>query len=508
MDGKELEKRLEKAKGLRGRLEGLFDDAIRLTMPARARFHTNNVDRAEDIFDETGANGVSEFVSRMMAGSAPPFTRFVKLEASSHVAKSDRAAVNRDLDEIEDYLFEEIWASNFMQETAESFHDLCISTGNMIVDETPSRNGVVNRAIPITSVFLEAGPDGRVGGVFRTPPEVKAADLEARYPSAKFNAETKRKIAAEEDKPLEVVEYMKTVFGREEPTYEYRVYVRETKDMIIERTFVGVGANPIITFRWATAAGEVWGRGPLLNAMGAIRTTNLMVELVLENAAMAIVGIYQTDNDGTVNADNIELLPGTIIPKEIGSTGLEPVRGPTGDFNMRDIVLNDQRVNIKRALFNDMLSDPNRTPATAYEVSERMADLGYRTAAGFSRTHYEFTVPYIQRMLYLLEKRGSIELPVDRRGIAYRAVSPLAQAQHGRDLQRFMEDYQIRAGVWGPQVAASMYDLEEAIPWLNEKVGLAAKLYKSPREVTEAIAKQTAALQMMQAQQDMAKGAK
>ena len=33
------------------------------------------------------------------------------------------------------------------------------------------------------------------------------------------------------------------------------------------------------------------------------------------------------------------------------------------------------RLNIKRALYNDMLGDPNRTPATATEIAERMADL-------------------------------------------------------------------------------------------------------------------------------------
>ena len=36
--------------------------------------------------------------------------------------------------------------------------------------------------------------------------------------------------------------------------------------------------------RWQKVAGEIYGRGPLLNALSAIKTTNLTIELILENA--------------------------------------------------------------------------------------------------------------------------------------------------------------------------------------------------------------------------------
>tara|TARA_B100000497_G_C7666733_1_gene402012 strand:- start:1139 stop:1888 length:750 start_codon:yes stop_codon:yes gene_type:complete len=240
--------------------------------------------------------------------------------------------------------------------------------------------------------------------------------------------------------------------------------------------------------------------------MGAIRTTNLMVEMILENAAMSIVGMYQTDNEGTVNADNISLLPGTIVTKEIGSRGLEPITGSTGNFNMQDVVLGDQRLNIKRAMYNDMLSDPNKTPATAYEVSERMADLAHRTSAGFARVFYEFIQPYMRRALYILEKRGDIQLPVvNGRAIQIRAISPLAQAQHGQDVQKLMQDFQIRAQMFGPQAATQMYNLEELHTWMQERMGLETKLYKSAPEIMQSM--QAQAEMMQQAQMEQAQAA-
>ena len=60
--------------------------------------------------------------------------------------------------------------------------------------------------------------------------------------------------------------------------------------------------------------------------MAAIKTTNLTVEMILENAQMAISGIYQLEDDGIVNTDTIQLLPGTVIPKAPGSAGLQPIQ--------------------------------------------------------------------------------------------------------------------------------------------------------------------------------------
>jgi hypothetical protein len=485
-DAEDILRRLSQARTERQRFEPIYDDAIRLTMPGRQRFYNiNPVETAEDIFDETGANAVTEFVSRMLAGVAPPFTEFVKLEASSMVDPRDIPAVNRDLAEIGKFMFEEIWASNFMQEASESFFDMAYSTGTLLVEEGTGGMALQHKAIPMTECYFEAAPDGLIGGLFRVC-KVPANEVEQRYRRAKLKPETAKDLAGKKDK-ISVVEYTYREWGAANRS-RHIVVLEEKKEVIVDRPLSGLGSDPFIKFRWGTTAGEVMGRGPLMNALAAIRTTNLMVELVLENAAMSIVGIYQTDNDATVNADQVHLLPGTIIAKEIGTKGLEAVQGATGNFNMQDVVLGDQRMNIKRALFNDMLSDPNKTPATAYEVSERMADLAYRSSTGFSRLFYEFVQPYIRRVLYILQKRGDIQLPVKGgRAISFRAVSPLAQAQQGRELQALMQGHQIVAAMFGPQAAAAQYDLEKLLPWIQLRGGVNPALYKKPGEVVAAI---------------------
>lgn len=502
MDTKIINTRFDAAAQERKRLEPLFDDAMRLTMPARPRFaKTSQADRADDIFDETGANAVQEFMSRMQAGITPPFTNFVELEASSLVDPKDRKAINTDLDQINQYVFEEIWRSNFAQESAECYLDLALSTATLSVEDGPDGK-LIHRAVPITDVFHERGANDQIGGTFRSA-SVKARDLTDRYPRAEIQngSPLHRIIAAEADRDLEVVEYVRKIPGAIERT-EYHVMVREVNEIIERRAMTGHGSSPLLPFRWSSAAGETWGRGPLLNGLGAIRTTNLMVEMVLENAAMSIVGIYQTDNEGTINAENMSLLPGTILSKDVGTNGLEPIHGASGNFNMQDVVLSDQRLNIKRALYNDMLSDPNKTPATATEVVERMADLAHRTSAGFSRVFYEFVQPYMWRVIRLLEQRGDIEMPTQNgRAVTFRAVSPLAQAQHGRELQLLMQEFQIKAQILGPQAAMASYKMDKLLPWIQARTGLSEEIYASPEEVVKAMQRQAEAIQQAQAQQ-------
>ena len=54
------------------------------------------------------------------------------------------------------------------------------------------------------------------------------------------------------------------------------------------------------------------------------------------------------DDDGVMNTDTINLVPGTIIPKAMGSMGLQPIRA-AGDFNVANLILNDMRNNIKES---------------------------------------------------------------------------------------------------------------------------------------------------------------
>ena len=106
------------------------------------------------------------------------------------------------------------------------------------------------------------------------------------------------------------------------------------------------------------ASGEVYGRGPVFNAMAAIKTCNLTIELILQNAQMSVSGVYTYEDDGVINPDNISLVPGSLIPVAPGSQGLKPIQSAS-NFDVAQLVLNDMRANIKKALYMEALGKPD-----------------------------------------------------------------------------------------------------------------------------------------------------
>ena len=273
-----------------------------------------------------------------------------------------------------------------------------------------------------------------------------------------------------------------------------------TQSIIYFKQMSGVGSNPFICFRWSKCAGEVYGRGPLMNGLSAIKTTNLTIELILENAQMAISGIYQMDDDGVVNPDTIQLVPGSIIPKAIGSAGLQPIQA-AGRLDFAQFNLSEMRVNIKKALYNDMLGNPDRTPASATEIAERMADLSRRIGSAFGRLQAELVQPVLQRVIYILKKQGRIDLPtVNGREVKIKSVSPLAQAQANQDITSVARFLELIQGRFGPEMMQLLVNSEETAAFLAKKFGVPDTLIRDEEERKQLVAM---AQQMAQQQQMM-----
>lgn len=478
----------ERARSKRTLREARFDQAMRMTMPGRGAFFSQgNLDKEiDDIFDETGVVAVQEFASRFQAAMTPNHSRWGDLVAGPEVPEEEREDVNRALDEVTTAVFDIIHASNFSQESYEAYLDMSVSLGAMEVIEGDALTPIVNNAIPLSQLWVMNGPYDMLDKFFRIR-EATAEDIVVRYPKHKIPADKLQEIR-DSGKPIQLLEA--TIRDWDEPATErhHRHVIWMAQQMEVHHeTYEGIGSCPIIGFRWAKAAGEDWGRGPTLNVLPAIKTCNLVVQMILENAQMAIAGIYNADDDGVVNPDTIELLPGTIIPRAPGSRGLEPVQSAS-NFNVADLVLNDMRANIKRGLYNDMLGNPNKTPMSATEVAERMADLSRQIGSAFGRVWSEFCVPYLQRVIYILRKRGLIELPtVNGRKIRVMAKSPLAQAQAQIDIQASDRLVELVNARFGPQLANVFIKGEDMSAYWAEKLQVPAKLVRSKPEMEQIV---------------------
>ena len=488
---KEYLKRYEKAKAKRTNFVDVFEECYEYALPQRESFYyeVSGQRRDDKIFDETAVVGVQEFASRLQSGLVPNFARWADLTAGSEVPKDERDGVNNDLDEVTEYVFEVLQNSNFAQEVHESFMDLAVGTGVLVCEEGDAINPIRFSAIPLPHVILDTGPDDRIDHVFRERKQIRFDQLQLLYPNGTFNDEIMSLMNNQSDKTTTVLEIVCRDYKRQnEDAYIHYAICMTTKSVIMRRDMAGIGSNPFICFRWSKCAGEVYGRGPLFNALSAIKTTNLTVQMILENAQMAISGIYQMEDDGVINPDTINLVPGTIIPKAMGSAGLQPIQA-AGSFDVAQLVLGDMRNNIKRALYNDMLGDPNRTPASATEIAERMADLSRRIGAAFGRLQVELVQPVLQRVIYILKKQGRLEVPtINGREVKIRSVSPLAQAQANQDISAVTRFLEVQQNAFGPESMQLLINSEETSTYLAKKFGVPDTLVRDAKEREEILA--------------------
>lgn len=493
-------KKYDKAKYSRVNFESIFEECYEFALPMRQSFYHEVAGQRRDdkIFDETAVVGVQEFASRLQSGLVPNFARWADFIAGSEVPKEQQDEVNNSLDEITDYVFEVIQSSNFGQEVHESFMDLAVGTGVLLVEEGDAINPVRFNAIPLPSVYLDTGPDDSIDHVYRER-TLKSIEIPVAYPKGVIGEKTLKHIETEPEKEIKILELVCRNYQQlNEQRFDYYVINIADKEIIYYELFEGTGSNPFVCFRWSKASGEIYGRGPLVNALSAIKTTNLTIELVLENAQMAISGVYQMDDDGIINTDTINLVPGTIIPKAMGSAGLQPIKN-AGNFDVANLVLGDMRNNIKRALYNDMLGDPNRTPASATEVAERMADLSRRIGSSFGRLQAEMVQPILQRVVYILKKQGKIEMPsINGREVKVRSVSPLAQAQANQDISAVSRYLQLVGGTFGPEILNLLINSEDVALYLAKKFGVPDTLVRDSVEREQLL---QAAQQFAQAQQ-------
>ena len=495
--------RFKKAKSRWQSWADLWEECYDYVLPHRESFHKSSAAqrRTENIYDETAVTGLPKFASRLQLGFFPPNGRAFKLAPGPELPKEMQSrSLMQELERITDLLHEGLRNSNFNAELHEGLQDLGLGTMNLMVESGRFVGDLHFTSVPPTNVAILPGAMDTVTDWFRWNEDCDITDVKHRYPYAKFNQAMKdvqRRDPRRKTKIVEATIYDSTDRFKDEYTY---FLVSETdKEVLYKATLKGSGSVPWITTRWSKSGFEVWGRGPLLQAMPAIKTLNLTVQLILENAEMAIAGSYVYDDDGVFNPDNITIQPGTFIPRSPGSN-IDSLQSPSR-FDVAQLVIEDMRRNVRKALFIDELDTrPNaKTPLSATEVSERLADVARDMGAVAGRMQKEFLQPLVQRIIQIYTQQGLIDIPkVDGRELRIVPVSPLLRAQDQQDVSDFVRFQQTVAGTFGPEITPALYDQEKVIKFLADKFGISEELLANKQQVEANIQQ---AMQLMQQQQ-------
>lgn len=396
----DLEKMYRRALDARAPWVARWDAAMRYTMP------TDDADAAT-LFDATAADAVDNLAASIYSLMTPPESLWISLVPESDAspdADAATAALRANLND-----------SNFYTTIHQCYLDLVIlGTACLFMAETPigASSAFSFTAVPMRDIAILPG------AVFHTA-TMPAHEVLEKYPTWTPPADVADQIKRDPATPLRLVQ---SLVGTEFTAW-LDVGGNLENNIVARGTFE---TNPYIIFRWSVLSGEQYGRGPVLRTLPDIKTANKVVELVLKNATIAVSGIWQADDDGVINLNNINLTPGAIIPKAVGSSGLTPLSSGA-DFDVSQIILKDLRERIRHALLADRLGLLSEKEMTATEIMARNSDMVRILGATYGRLLHEFIRPLTDRGLQILSRRGVIAPIALNSDAELKYIAPIAQ---------------------------------------------------------------------------------
>ncbi len=434
--------------------------------------------KTDRLFDATAPDAVDQLAAALLALLTPAGSQWFGFEAGAEA--DGTGSVQSDLEQAARRMRTHFDRSNFAVEMHQSFLDLVtVGTACLLFEEAPPGEASAFRftAVPLGQVVLEESGAGRLDTAFRRS-ELTADQMRTRFPGSDLPPELARRLTTDPEARAPVVEAVSPDGG----AMSYLAILETAPDPAASVLRRGRFAqSPFIAFRWIKSPGEDYGRSPVMKALPDIKTANKVVELVLKNASIAVTGIWQADDDGVLNPATIKLVPGTIIPKAVGSAGLTPLT-PPGQLDTSQVVLESLRANIRRALLADKLGPPEGSRMTATEVLERAADMSRLLGATYGRLQSELLNPLILRARAILRRRGEWpDLRLDGRQAVIRYRSPLAQDQ-ARDAARNVALWLDGLQGLGP-AAAAVVDAEAAARWLARAFGVPDELLMPPADI-------------------------
>lgn len=481
----DLLRRYDSARARRQPWESLWQDCYDFALSAQGAGFTGtslSIRRGDRVYDATAMDAVDQLAASLLGSLTPPWTQWFGFRPGPDLSPAQAAAIAPALENAGRTLRHHFDRSNFSVEMHQCFLDLVVGgTACLAFEEAAPGEFTAFRftAIPLAQIALEEGPTGALDGTYRML-SLTLGQIQARYPEADVPSDIARTGTRDPQQKFSVMESLLP----EAMGYRQCALLMEASGGPAMLRDAMRESSPILNFRWMKSPGDIYGRSPVMKALPDIRTANKVVELILKNASIAVTGIWQADDDGVLNPANIELVPGAIIPKAVGSQGLKALEMPAR-FDVSQLVLDDLRARIRHALLTDRLGQVSGPRMSATEILERAAESALLLGATYGRLQSELLTPLIVRAHAILRRRGEIpDIALDGRLVAIDYRSPLARAQGQRNVQNTLG--------WLSSVAAmgaqglAVVDLPAAARALGEALGVSPDLMRAQEEKSEA----------------------
>lgn len=516
MDLAQIKTRRDAAWSEKGGWSALYGEAYDYAIPYRRSVHSlggaGGASLGRDIYDITAPIGVQRGSGRLredLFGGPKPFELtpgpLAELAFRKRGEEGDLELFRRELQELSAELRIHMATGEWETATGEMCVDLYAGTGCLLpLAAAPDDPGRFVRflALGFEDYAFAPGGYGDVGGLYWKSRQPREAIL-GKWPNGVFPDEFRR-LAGES--PHELVEINQDFVRDGARGWKMVVALPECERPIATEK---MRARPFASPRYFVVPGELYGRGPLLMSLGAVRTLNMVVEISLKASALQMLGVWGYRPSSGVNPAAFSLAPGSFWPmfSTGGSLGPDVFRMDTGgnEIQIGNIVQEELRAQIRAALNDDALPDGGKSPKSATEIMERVARLKANHVGSFGRMMHETTPVIVPRVMEILRERRALvsRIEIDDMLTRVMVTSPMAQALRATALQSILEYVQVIGMLQGPQAVARMVHIDEMLAQVGIDMGVAAKWIRTAAE-RKAFDEQAAA---QQAQQMLAQSA-
>lgn len=416
---------------------------------------------------------------------------------------------------------------NFMSQNQQNFKGLgAFGNMGMFTDRAVGIHGepikgIRYKALPIGEVFIRENHQGLVDAF------VRAWRMTGKQAVMKFGKENvpAKLIEAMEKQSEALYDFFHAVI----PNDEYDPLRMDARGKKFASYYVSVegrvlldegGYNsfPLAFSRYDQAPGEVYGRGPAMNILPALKTLNAEKAVFLKAGHRAADPVLLMYDDGMVD---MNMVPGAQNKGGWSADG-HPLVGtlPIGNIQINKEMMDEERSLINDEFLVSLFQILTETPEmTATEVIERINEKGILMAPTIGRQQSEYLGPLIDREIDLMVDMGMLPpMPPalrEARGeyeIVY--TSPLSRSQRAQEAAGFLRTIESALSVSSQMQDPSILDafsMDRAYPAIAEIQSVPESWMASPEEVAAKrqnrakAAQQQAAIQAMPAQAAMIK---
>jgi len=473
-------RRVSAARGNKQLWEDHLRECYRFALPERNTIDkwSKGAKKRDYVFDSTAVDSLEDYANRMENQLVPSTMAWMMLEAGTDIPEEAVEDVEGQLEQMTDILFNHIHSSNFSSQIHETFLDLGISTGAIIVEAGDGIQSSLNfRAVSLSELIIERSSKGVIDTVFRDI-TIQAGDIKSTWPRAKLTQALEQIIA---DKPEQDVTFIEGVMlvGN---MYENIVIYENEAHFLVQET---LESSPWVVFRESTIPGEVYGRGRVMRVLADIKSVNKMMEDYLKGLNFQANPIFTATDDGVINPYTVRLQTGAVTP-----VGSNDSRNPSlsqlpiaGNLQLLEFAIRGLQDSIRRTLLSKPFGNIEESPVrSATEMSIRNADMAQTSGGASGRIQSELLERIVARCVFVLQKAGKMpDLRVDGKEVAIKFTSPSARMQDEHTLAtigRFMEYMQMLP----PEVVDANVNMDEIPKEVADIMGVPKKLLRTNLE--------------------------